>query len=73
MAAAGALGDLGLSGGITPLRAALGDEEVTVREMALGAIVQIAGEAARAVVEDHLRREPDPGLRQRGRDLLEGI
>ncbi len=72
-AAAAALGDLGLSGGITPLRAALGDEEVTVREMALGAIVQIAGEAARAVVEDHLRREPDPGLRQRGRDLLEGI
>ncbi len=72
-AAAGALGELGLSAGITPLRRALGDKEVAVRETALGSIVQIAGESARAVVEDHLSREPDPGLRQRGRDLLESM
>lgn len=72
-AAASALGELGLSAGITPLRQALGDEEVTVRETALGSLVQIAGAAARAVVEDHLSHEPDPGLRQRGRELLESM
>jgi VWFA-related protein len=71
--AAGALGELGLSAGIMPLRQALDDDEVTVRETALGSIVQIAGEAARAVIEEYLSREPDPGLRQRGRDLLESM
>jgi VWFA-related protein len=72
-AAASALGELGLSAAIAPLRQALADDAVTVRETALGSIVRIAGAAAEAVIEDHLSREPDPGLRQRGRELLESM
>ncbi len=70
-AAAAALGDLGLSGGIPALRAALDDGEAEVRRQAVRSIVTIAGRAARPVIEDYLAREPDPALRSAARALLE--
>ena len=70
MAAARALGDLGLSGGITPLRAVLSDPVPEVREAAARSIVTIAGPAAREVIEDYIARETDPRLKERARDLL---
>jgi HEAT repeat protein len=70
VAAARALGDLGLSGGIPALRDRLEDKQPEVRQAALRSIVLIAGPAARAVVEDYLRREADPGLKHLARTLL---
>jgi VWFA-related protein len=71
LAAAGALGELGLSGGIPALRRALVDGDRAVRGAALQSIVAIAGTAAKAVVEDYLRHETDPELRRRARDAIE--
>jgi VWFA-related protein len=72
-AAAAALGDLGLSGGIAPLRSSLGDADGAVREAALVSIARIAAAAARPLIEDHLRREPDPAVQRRARELLESM
>jgi VWFA-related protein len=71
--AARALGDLGLSEGIPPLRAALADPAPRVRGAALRGIVMIAGSAARAVVEDYMTRETDPILREAARAALESL
>lgn len=73
VAAAGALGALGLSQGIPPLRKALLDRADPVRRAAVRAIVAIAGAAARAVVEDYIRREPDEVLREEARSLLRSL
>ena len=71
--AARALGDLGLSRGIPALRTALTNEDPSVRAAALRAIVAIAGRAAGAVVEEHLRRETDPEVRSVARSILESF
>ena len=70
VAAARALGNLGLSEGIPALRAALADPAPEVREAAARSVVTIAGPAAREVIEDYIARETDPRLKERARDLL---
>ena len=69
--AAEALGALGLSRGIPALRLALADGAVEVRGAALRAILAIAGQAARPVLEDFMRREDDIELRRRAGAALE--
>ena len=69
-AAAEALGDLGLSQGIGPLRAALLDPVPEVRGAALRSLAVLAGATARPLIEDYMRNETDPGLRQQARALL---
>jgi len=69
-AAAQALGELGLSQGIPPLRAALADPVPEVREAATRSIVTIAGPAAREVIEEYVANETDPRLKEAGRALL---
>jgi HEAT repeat protein len=71
LAAAKALGDLGLSQGIPALRQALADPFPDVRGASLKSIVIIAGTAARPVVEDYMKRETDPGLKDAARAALE--
>ena len=70
VAAALALGELGLSPGIAALRAALADPTPEVRAASARSIVRIAGEAARAVIEDYIARETDPRLQEAARALL---
>ena len=70
VAAALALGELGLSPGIAALRAALADPTPEVRAASARSIVRIAGEAARAVIEDYIARETDPSLQEAARALL---
>jgi VWFA-related protein len=70
-AAVGALTALGLAAGLAPLREALADEAPLVRKAALEGIASIAGTAARPLIEDHLRHETDPAVRNAARDLLE--
>ncbi len=71
LAAARALGDLGLSQGIPALRAALADPSPEVRGASLKSIVYISEAAARPVVEDYMKRETDPGLKAAARAALE--
>ena len=73
VAAAEALGDLGLSPGIPALRAALADEAPDVRRAAVRSIAAIAGPPARPVIEDYIRRETDPELRRAARAILESL
>ena len=73
VAAAEALGDLGLSPGIPALRAALADEAPDVRRAAIRSIAAIAGPPARPVIEDYIRRETDPELRRAARAILESL
>ena len=73
VAAAEALGDLGLSPGIPALRAALADPAADVRRAAVRSIATIAGAPARPVIEDYLRRESDPDLRRAARAILESL
>ena len=73
VAAARGLGDLGLSQGILDLRQALLDPEPPVRGAALRSIIDIAGPAARAVVEDYIRRETDPSLKAAARSALASL
>jgi VWFA-related protein len=70
LAAARALGDLGLSQGIPALRNALVDPSPEVRMASVKSIVVIAGAAARPVVEDYIKRETDPGLKEAARAVL---
>jgi VWFA-related protein len=72
-AAAQALGALGLGSGIPPLRAALQDRDPAVRLQALRSIAAIDGAAARPILEDHLRREPDAQVRAAAESALAGI
>lgn len=72
-AAAEALGDLGLTKGIGPLRAALLDPAPNVRGAAVQSIVALAGTLARPVIEDYIRNETDPGLRESARALLASL
>jgi VWFA-related protein len=70
VAAAAALGDLGLTGGIPALRASLADPAPDVRRVAVLSIVAIAGPAAREVIEAYIATETDPGLKDSARALL---
>ena len=72
-AAAEALGDLGLSRGIGPLRVALLDPVLEVRGAALRSLVALAGKTARPLIEDYIRNETDPGLRETARALLASL
>jgi HEAT repeat protein len=72
-AAAEALGDLGLTKGIGPLRAALLDPAPNVRGAAARSIVALAGTLARPLIEDYIRNETDPGLRESARALLASL
>ncbi len=70
LAAAEALGALGLTGGIPALRAALADPAPEVRLASVRSIVAIAGPAARQVIEAFIAAEADPGLKDAARALL---
>ena len=70
VAAAAALGDLGLTRGIPALRASLADPAPDVRRVAVLSIVAIAGPAAREVIEAYIATETDPGLKDSARALL---
>jgi VWFA-related protein len=70
VAAAQALGDLGLTRGIPPLRGALLDPAPAVRGAAWRSILGIAGEAARPVLEEYLKTETDPALLEAARAAL---
>ncbi|MCI0658762.1 MAG: VWA domain-containing protein [Acidobacteria bacterium] len=72
-AAAEALGNLGLSRGIGPLRAALLDPAPDVRGAALRSLAALAGNMARPVIEDYIRKETDPGLRESAQALLASL
>ena len=67
------MGDLGLSHGIGPLRAALVDPALEVRGAALRSLVAIAGKSARPFIEDYIRNETDVGLRDTARALLASL
>jgi VWFA-related protein len=73
VAAAEALGELGLTRGIGPLRAALFDPVLEVRGAALRSLVLLGGKAARPLIEDYIRNETDPGLRETARGLLASL
>lgn len=70
VSAAQALGDLGLSQGIPPLREALADPAPEVRGTAARSIVSIAGPAAREVIEAYIAKESDLRLKEAARALL---
>ncbi|MBI1951734.1 MAG: VWA domain-containing protein [Acidobacteria bacterium] len=70
LAAADALGALGLTRGIPALRAALADPAPEVRLASARSIVAIAGPAARQVIEAYIAAEADPGLKDAVRALL---
>jgi VWFA-related protein len=70
-AAVAALASLGLAAGLTPLREALADESPVVRKAALEGVASIAGNAARSLIEDHLKHETDPAVRNAALGLLE--
>jgi HEAT repeat protein len=70
ISAAEALGNLGFSQGIPPLRYALTDPEPAVRGAALRSIAALAGKAARAFIEEYLRSETDPDVKEAGQALL---
>jgi Ca-activated chloride channel homolog len=70
-AAVAALATLGLAAGLAPLREALADESPMVRQAALEGVASIAGNAARPLIEDHLKHETDPAVRSAALGLLE--
>ena len=72
-AAAEALGYLGLSQGIPMVKNALTDPEVPVRGAALRSLAALSGKDARPFIEELLRRETDPGLKEMARTLLSSI
>jgi VWFA-related protein len=63
VAAARALGALGLTGGVPALRSALSRPQPAVRGAAIEAIHAIAGRAAWPVLQAHLDVETDPAVR----------
>jgi VWFA-related protein len=70
IAAARALGRLGLMCGLPSLATALADPAREVRSETLRSLVVIAGEAARPLLERYLASEIDPALRQEARTAL---
>ncbi|MFQ5767448.1 MAG: VWA domain-containing protein, partial [Acidobacteriota bacterium] len=72
-AAAAALGALGLSGGIPPLREALHDPDKRVRAQAIRALGYIGGREAVAILEQYVGREPDLALRRKAAATLKEV
>ncbi|MGH9797083.1 MAG: HEAT repeat domain-containing protein, partial [Candidatus Polarisedimenticolia bacterium] len=70
IAAARALGRLGLGCGLPSLGTALADPARGVRSETLRSIVAVAGEAARPLLERFLASEDDPALREAARAAL---
>jgi VWFA-related protein len=73
VAAAEALGYLGLSQGIPAVKDALKDPEASVRGAALRSLASLSGKEARPFIEEFLRGEPDAALRELARTLLSSI
>jgi len=73
VAAAEALGDLGLSQGIPAVRIALADPEASVRGAALRSFATLSGKEARPFIEEFLQSETDPDLRETARTLLSSM
>jgi len=71
--AAAALGSLGLSGGIPPLRQALDDQDRRVRQQAINALSFIGGREAVAILEQYVGREPDVELRRQAAAALQDV
>ncbi len=71
--AAAALGSLGLSGGIPPLRLALDDPDKRVRQQAINALSFIGGREAVAILEQYVGREPDMELRHQAAAALQEV
>ncbi len=71
--AAAALGSLGLSGGIPPLRLALDDPDRRVRQQAINALSFIGGREAVAILEQYVGREPDMELRHQAAAALQEV
>jgi Ca-activated chloride channel homolog len=71
LAAARAIAELGLVAGVGPLRGVLEDPDPGLRRAALRGIAGLAQEAARPILEDHLRREKDPAVREALMAMLE--
>ncbi len=71
--AAAALGSLGLSGGIPPLRLALDDPDKRVRQQAINALSFIGGREAVAILEQYVGREPDVELRRQAAAALQEV
>jgi len=70
LAAAEALGDLGLTQGIPALRTALQDPVPAVRLAAARSITAVAGQAARQVIQAYIDAETDPATKEAARSLL---
>ena len=72
-AAAEALGYLGFSQGIPAVKAALTDPEASVRGAALRSFAVLSGKGARPFIEEYLRSETDPAVRETARTLLSSM
>jgi HEAT repeat protein len=70
LAAAEALGTLGLSGGLGPLDRALEDVDLRVRAHAIRSVAAIGGNEAVRLLETYGGREADPDLRHLAADAL---
>jgi VWFA-related protein len=73
VAATEALGHLGLAQGIPVVRSALTDPEASVRGAALRSFAALAGKEARPVIEECVRDETNPDVKEIARTLLSSL